>query len=428
MQTRSFSKAALVAVVVMLATFMMGTGAWATPGRAAAKRSAKAHTVAAPGFDVKINSGPMCAANRTASRVRLAIRPKAAVEKESITVTGGPNVLTNVTGKKHAWIAHLKGPRAYAAHSVTVRAIVAGVVTSTEVALPTYVCGPPIPLDAALDGSPECVNDTGTLVRLTLRPKADINPASVQVSGAPLVLSSVTPGADAWIVTLTGPPILVPQMVTVTATVAGLPQVAVVGIPAATCVHLEAAIQVAPQCTTDGTGTHVVLAVRPKAYVDPGSIQITGPLAITGVTEGPDAWLVDLQGPAQIGAYTANVTANVGPTFQGVAVEIPAYWCIPLELALPGQPHCAADGDATRVRVALRPKAFIDPTTVTVTGGTMVLTNVTPKANSWLAHLKGPKSTSAQTLTFTAVIGGYPQSASIVIPAFTCTNHDSHVD
>ena len=355
--------------------------------------------------------------------MRLAVRPKADVDKASITVTGGPNVLTNVTGEKNAWIAHLKGPRAYAAHNVTVNAVVAGVPTSTQVALPTYVCGPPIPLDAALDGSPECVNDTGTLVRLTLRPKADIDPASVQVNGAPLVLSSVTPGSDAWIVTLTGPPILVPQMVTVTATVAGLPQTAVVGIPAATCVHLDAAIQVAPQCTTDGTGTHVVLAVRPKAYVDPASSQITGPLAITGVTEGPDAWLVDLQGPAKIDAYFANVTANVGPTFQGVAVEIPAYWCIPLQLALPAQPHCAGNGTATRVSVALRPKAYIDPTTVTVTGGVMVLTNVDGEANAWIAHLKGPKSIAAQTVTFTAVIGGYPQSASIVIPAYTCTNH-----
>jgi hypothetical protein len=427
MQSRFFSKAALVAVAVMLATFMMGTGAWAAKA-APAKAPAKAAAAAAPALDVKINGSPMCADNQTASRLRLAVRPKADVDQASITVTGGPMVLTNVTGEKGAWIAHLKGPRAFAAHYVTVSAIVSGVSASTQVALPTYVCGPPIPLDAALDGSPECVNDTGTLVRLTLRPKADIDPASVQVNGAPLVLSSVTPGADAWIVTLTGPPILVPEMVTVTATVAGLPQTAVVGIPAATCVHLDAVIQAAPQCTTDGTGTHVVLAVRPKAYVDPASIQITGPLAITGVTEGPDAWLVDLQGPAKIDAYVANVTANVGPTFQGVAVEIPAYWCIPLLLALPAQPHCAGNGDATRVAVALRPKAYIDPTTVTVTGGVMVLTNVDGEANAWIAHLKGPKSIPAQTVTFTAVIGGYPQSASIVIPAYTCTNHDPTMD
>lgn len=427
MQARTYGRVALAATVVMLATLTMGTGAWAAPVTSA-KASAKSAVVVAPALDVKINGSPMCADNQTASRLRLAVRPKGDVDRASITVTGGPMVLTNVTGEKGAWIAHLKGPRAFAAHNVTVSAVVAGVPTSTQVALPTYVCGPPIPLDAALDGSPECVNDTATLVRLTLRPKADIDPASVQVNGAPLVLSSVTPGIDAWIVTLTGPPILVPAMVTVTATVAGLPQTAVVGIPAATCVHLGVVIQAAPQCTTDGTGTHVVLAVRPKAYVDPASIQITGPLAITGVTAGADAWLVDLQGPAKIDGYVANITANVGPTFQGVAVAIPAYWCIPLELALPAQPHCAGNGDATRVAVALRPKAYIDPATVTVTGGVMVLTNVDGEANAWIAHLKGPKSIPAQTVTFSAKIAGYVQTASIVIPAYTCTNHDPTID
>ena len=142
------------------------------------------------------------------------------------------------------------------------------------------------------------------------------------------------------------------------------------------------------------------------------------------MTPSGDAWLVDLQGPAMIGAYTATVSANVAGVVQSVDVAIPAYWCIPLELALPANPHCADDGDATRVSIALRPKAFIDPATVTVTGGPMVLTNVDGTANAWIAHLKGPKVLPAHTVTVTAVIGGFVQTASIDIPAFTCTNHD----
>ena len=168
----------------MSGLLLMSTGAFAATRRAEARRRRRPTMPAE--LDVKINGSPMCADNQTASRVRLAIRPKADVDKSTITVTGGPNVLTNVTGEKNAWIAHLKGPRAYAAHTVTVTAVVSGVQRSVPVALPTYVCGPPIPLDARLDGSPECVaNDTGTLVRLTLQPKAQIDPASIQVTGAP---------------------------------------------------------------------------------------------------------------------------------------------------------------------------------------------------------------------------------------------------
>ena len=85
MRTRWTNKTALLAVVVMSGLLLTSTGAFAA-GAAPAQAKAATPAVAAE-LDVKINGSPMCADNQTASRVRLAIRPKADVDKSTITVT-----------------------------------------------------------------------------------------------------------------------------------------------------------------------------------------------------------------------------------------------------------------------------------------------------------------------------------------------------
>jgi hypothetical protein len=191
----------------------------------------------------------------------------------------------------------------------------------------------------------------------------------------------------------------------------------------AAAADLDARVNGSGHCV-DGVATRIRVVVRPKPSIDPSTVEVVGgPMQVTNVDGAPNAWVVHLKGPAVVPAHTVQVRAVVDGVPQEVPVAIPGVECagqLPFSVDITAGPHCAGNGTANRTRLALRPKELIDPTSIGVTGGTVVLTNVSAAPNAWVAHLRDDGPLDAQTITVSAVVDGVPLTLDVDLPAFTC--------
>lgn len=87
---------------------------------------------------------------------------------------------------------------------------------------------------------------------------------------------------------------------------------------------------------------------------------------------------------------TAFVLLLAGPAFgaDGVIVKLPNG----------DGPHCASNGTATRVFLAVRTKDAIDPGSIRVVSGVWSQSGVVGATNSWLLRLKGPRPVPPSTV------------------------------
>ena len=193
--------------------------------------SAQATTT--PTARINAYGGPMCADKGASVRVLIAVRPKAGTT--IVKVVDSYMDLTRVEAATHAWLVHLKSPgRSIPAHT-------AKVVVKTDtgnhallVAIPHFVCGPPVVLHTGVAGPMCAAGNTAVRASIIVTPKNGT--AIVGVVDAYMTVTNIDTTANAWVIHMKRNATSVPAHVAVVtvATSTG-DQVLKIDIPAFTC-------------------------------------------------------------------------------------------------------------------------------------------------------------------------------------------------